>query len=169
MSASTALQTSLKDIFSEEMHKHISLQCVNFDRRIILTEMYHFIIFNHFVETMKILLQSKPFSLKQLLMCFFWQTRFVECESHCSHFREQYIRSNQFYSGNNNNMAPQTNLPLPYHCSMPCRLHVVYQSEASDCGKRTHSIQYITGIHLFEFWRRNVQTTVILTFVVHRL
>ena len=25
MNASTALQTSLKDIFSEEMHKHISL------------------------------------------------------------------------------------------------------------------------------------------------
>ena len=35
MCASTALQTSLKYIFFEELHKHISLKCVNFNRLII--------------------------------------------------------------------------------------------------------------------------------------
>ena len=53
MCASTALQTSLKHIFFEEMHKHMNFNCLIIPAGIIA-------FYNHFGETMKILLQSEP-------------------------------------------------------------------------------------------------------------
>ena len=87
MCASTALQTSLKHIFFEEMQKHMNFNCLIIPAGIVA-------FYNHFGETMKILLQSEPLSLKQLPISPLWQSLFVECESRCSFFREKYIALN---------------------------------------------------------------------------
>ena len=112
MCASILLQTSLKHVLFEEMHKHMAQL---FIQQSNLQE-----------DSMKIPLQSKPYSFKQLPMSPFEQSIFVECYSHCSYFSEQYTSLNCIFSGNNDNLTPYTNLALIYHISMPCRMHSIH-------------------------------------------
>ena len=79
-------------------------------------------------KSMKIRLQSTPFSLKQLLVSPFAQTLFAEYKSHCSYFSEQYIGLNCICSENNDNLASKTNLALLYQSSFPCRVHTIDES-----------------------------------------
>ena len=83
-----ALQTSLKHIFIEELiTKHISLKGVNFNHLIIPAGIE--IFFKSFLaNSMKVPLQSKPSSLKQIPLTSLSQILFFECESHCSYFKE---------------------------------------------------------------------------------
>ena len=107
------------------MHKHISLYFENF-RCLILSpgiDDFSNLFLGKLYENPK---QSKPFSLKLLSVSHFGQTLFTECMGHCSNFRKQQTGLNCVCSDNNDNLAPQTNLALLYHSSLPCRVHAIH-------------------------------------------
>ena len=107
-------------------------------------------------NSMKIPLQSKPFSFNQLPESLFGQNLFVDCESLCSYFSEQYTGLNCINSDNNDNLAPKKTLTCLYHSSIPRRVHAIH-------------IQYCWHPRYWIFWTHNFEAHVISTFVVHWL
>ena len=71
--ASTSSLTSLRHIFFEEMDKRIFLWCVNFICLVTPSEIKNYFP-NPIPNSIKILLQSKTFSVKQLPVSLFGQT-----------------------------------------------------------------------------------------------